>query len=131
MKAVPNLKDLPYTKGTADLWIALESSLFEDVLYALYYLPIHYKLIVLNTTDPEASMKNFKHPELQNRVRFVPGHSGRLPTISHVIVSEQPKEDTLLVHVADNTILEHAYLVSVGYPAALASAIHEIARTAL
>jgi hypothetical protein len=132
MKAASNLKNMPYAKETADLWIALRAPTLTAAIHALYYLPMNYRFLVLDAPDTQIDKEKATHPELMDRLQGMSSASAQAHmTFSHVIVAEQPENKHLLVRVSEPTDLEHAYLVAADNPAALASAIHEIARTTL
>jgi hypothetical protein len=122
-----DLKKTQQAKDSAVFWIVSHSTALTDALYALYYLPMSYKLLVLD----DANAQNIEnHTEVIDRVQFASTErSGAAPfSFAHAVISKQAGENELLVSMSNPSTPEYGFRIAAGSPEALASAIHKVAR---
>src|SRR4026208_309041 len=95
-----DLKKTQQANDSAIFWIVSHATALTDVLYALYYLPVSYRLLVLDAADTQ-DMGD--HVEIIDRVQFASAERlGTAPlSFAHAVISGQVGKGKLVVSVSD------------------------------
>jgi len=134
--AIHNKQKPEQTKDLSEFWLVCRVATLADALYALYYLPRNYKLMVLDTSSTQSLGEAANHTELIDRIQFEP--STGLPeafpiSFGYALITAGPEDSQSLVitNGASDDSQQDAYVATVptGSPPALASAIHDLVRT--
>ncbi|HTE22844.1 MAG TPA: hypothetical protein VK674_07470 [Candidatus Limnocylindria bacterium] len=121
--------------NSADFWLVSKAATSADALYALYYLPKRYKLMVVGTEGAPDFDELANHRELIDRIQFETAEASQaaLFSFAHAVISGTQKDGSgqSFVTVSGQGLQDQAaYTVPAGNPPALASAIHKLSRAA-
>jgi hypothetical protein len=137
-------KKTEHTMKKSTFWLIFplgnQTQTLADALHALYYLPDTFKLIVQGRRTAQTQQQLAKYGMLSDRIVFE-SEAGSPETspfsFSHLVISDDPaypREGQPLIVVTDTAASDiestqgDIYTVPAGHPAALATAVHKIAR---